>query len=347
MTDFCEQTAEQQRQLWLEVAAVALRRWKLSPTTLRWLGQGRNFTLKATARGGDYTLRLHPPGSVTAERLRSELRWLASLRRDTDLLAPCPVAAHLAGGERLFVEARHQALPPPGVAFAALFEFIPGEVKSARELTAKEVYRIGAFLGALHSRGQTIGRGQHEGPRLDWAGIFGGDSPYASAAENAILGADDLGILRAVGRALRSPLSALATKPEAMGLIHADLLAKNIVFRGDAIAALDFEYCAWGFYLYDLAPLLWQLRGERAGDYRALEEAMWRGYASEKPMAAGDRQLLEPFVAARQLASIRWLLANWRNPTLREIAPTLIAERCAELRDFLNTGVLRRATPTL
>lgn len=339
--------AIEQQQLWLEIADRALPAWKLSPRALRWLGQGSNPVLKVTAEPADYVLRLHPPGSVTAERLLSELRWLRSLRQCTDLLAPYPVAAQANGCERLFLELRHGLLPPPSIAYAALFEYLPGEVKSARALSQNDVYRIGAYLGALHGRRQSIAPSDFAGPRLDWEGLFGDDSPYASGAESALLSAEDLGIFGDVARALRAPLTELAAKPDAMGLIHADLLAKNIVFQRDSIAALDFEFCAWGFFLYDLAPLLWQLRGERAGDYLALEEAMWRGYTSVRPAADGDRQLLEPFIAARQLASIRWLLANRQHPNVRDLAPQLVRARCQELQAFLNTGCLRRSTPTL
>ena len=347
MTDFYERTIDQQRRLWLEIARRALRAWQLSPRKLRWLGQGRNVVLQVATRAADYALRLHPPGSVTASRLGAELRWLASIRRDTDLMAPLPLALTVDGRERLFLELRHEQLPPPSVVYAALFEYLPGEIKSARDLSEKDVGRIGEFLGGLHARAQTMKQPDFAGPRLDWEGLFGDDSPYASPTASNTPGAEELGILGDVAGALRAPLSTLASKPDAMGLIHADLLAKNIVFRRESIAALDFEYCAWGFFLYDLAPLLWQLRGERAHDYPALEAALWRGYTSIRPLLADDRQRLEPFIAARQLASIRWLLAHRRNPSLRAIAPTLIKERCAELRAFLETGRLRRATPTL
>ena len=238
-------------------------------------------------------------------------------------------------------------LPPPSIAFAALFEYIPGEVKPARALSEMDVYRIGAYLGALHKYAQSIARPDFSGPRLDWGGFFGDDSPYASIEGSISLSVDERAILDDFARALRAPLFALATKPRAMGLIHADLLAKNIVFRGETIAALDFEYCAWGFYLYDLAPLLWQLKGERADDYRALEAAMWRGYTSIRPIFSDESRLLEAFIAVRQSASVRWLLAHQQNPAVRDLAPKLIRARCRELQGFLETGRLRRATPTL
>ena len=173
------------------------------------------------------------------------------------------------------------------------------------------------------------------------------NSLYASPTESDLIGDEQLAILADLREKLRRALSSAVSSDHAAGLIHADLLAKNIVFREPAIAALDFEFCGWGYFLYDLAPLLWQLKGERAADYSELEEAIWRGYTSIRPVAESDRQLLEPFIAARQYASVRWLLANLENPTLAEQAPSLIADRCRELEVFLETGIMQRSTATL
>lgn len=346
MTNF-ENWKDDERQLWLDIADQAMRRWRLTPRKIRRLGLGGNILFMVTTREANYVLRLHQARSVKAARVRSELQWLASIRRDTDLLAPFPVVAPDAGQEQLYLGLRHDMLPPPSLVYAVLFEYISGEIKSARDLNARDVYRIGEYLGRLHRGAQFDAPADFDRPRLDWEGLFGDDSPYATPDQRSKTSAAQRAILENVAQHLRAPLTKLASKPGSTGLIHADLLAKNIVFRPDSIAALDFEFCGWGFYLYDLAPLLWHLKGERASDYHALEDALWRGYTSVRPTPDGDRELLEPFIAARQLASIRWLLANLRNPTLGEAAPSLIAERCAELKLFLETGILRRSTPTL
>ena len=126
-------------------------------------------------------------------------------------------------------------------------------------------------------------------------------------------------------------MARLDREPASIGLIHADLLSKNALFGRAAVAALDFEYSGWGYFLYDLAPLLWGLRGERRADYAPLEDALLDGYRSARPNAQVDREALEAFVAARQVASCRWLLQNRHHPHLRSAAPDLIRQRTAEL----------------
>ncbi len=332
------------RRHWLDIAGQALRRWRLASMKTRLLGYGSNIVFRVTTADADYVLRLHPPGKAEEARLRSELQWLAAIRRDTQLMAPCPPALTV---DEPFIALRHDGLPPPSFYYAVLFEHIAGEVKSARELNARDLYRIGAYLGALHTDAQFDPPPDFDRPRLDWRGLFGEASAYASPAERMLANTEQRAILDDVARRLREPLLALASRPETTGLIHADLLAKNIIFRRDSIAALDFEFCGWGCFLYDLAPLLWQLKGERASDYIELEDALWCGYTSIRCIADAERALLEPLIAARQAASIRWLASNYDNPKVRVVAPSLIAERCAELKRFLESGILRRSTPTL
>lgn len=346
MADIKNQTCVQQQRLWLEVAELALRRWDLRADELRGMGHGSNRVIRVRAAGADYILRLYLPERVNLQWLRSELTWLSMIRRETDLQAPFPLAAPVHGSEQLLLELRQDRLPAP-IVYAALFEFIEGDVKSARDLRPIDVFRIGKYLGKLHRIGQFSPPAGFDRPELHWEGLFGSDSPYAPLAESDLIGAEQRAILDDLAERLRRPLTNLASRGDATGLIHADLLAKNIVFRERTIAALDFEFCGWGFFLYDLAPLLWQFKGERAADYSELEDAIWTGYTSIRPVAESDRELLEPFIAARQFASIRWLLANLGNPFLGEAAPSLVAERCRELEAFLETGVMRRSTPTL
>lgn len=348
MANLEEISINQRQKLWLDIAERALQGWGLQSRQLRILGQGGHVVIKVEADdGGVYVLRLCPAARVNASWLRSELQWLSAIRRHTDLLAPNPLPALKDGREQLILELLHDRLPPPQKVYAALFQFIHGETRSARELQPDDVYRVGEYLGLLHTEAQFKPPPDFERPRLDWAGLFGDASPYAAPAESAWPVIAQRDIVGRVARQLRRPLAELSERGDALGLIHGDLLAKNIIFRGNSIAALDFEYCGWGYFLYDLAPLLWQLKGDRPNDYAALEDAFWRGYAAIRPAAESDRGFLAPFIAARQAASIRWLMANYHNPPIRAIAPKLIAERCEELKVFLETGILRRSTPTL
>ena len=323
MSKFADWTLAEQKVLWRRIASAALPGWNLQPQAIDWLGYSSNAVFKVRAASGAYALRLSPARPAAAAKIRSELHWLRAIRQKTPLLAPYPLAT---GAGQLWQTQAPPALAPQLV-YCALFEFIDGAPKAARDLTAADVSAVGRYLGRLHSAAQFQPAGDFERPRLDWAGLFGAESPYHSEAESQALDDKGRAIFRSVAEAAGAVMNQLDQAAGNFGLIHADLLAKNIIFRSDSVGALDFEYSGWGYFLYDLAPLLWQLKGERAADYDALEAALWAGYTAVRPRAAAQRAWLEPFIAARQLAACRWLLRQRHHPTARALAPTLLAQR--------------------
>ncbi len=346
MTAFSEMTLAQQQALWQQLAATALPRWGLAAQGLRWLGYSSNAVFKVPAEAGAYVLRLQP-ARVKAARLHSELAWLRSIRQMSNLQAPVPVLPAGEPDDALLVELSHPQLPPPHSAWACLFEFIPGESKPAAALSCQDMRKVGEYLAQLHTRAQIAPHAAFDRPRLDAQGYFGGDLPSASPHEGQLLTPAQRGICRAVARAVEKTLSQLQPSAAAFGLIHADLLAKNILFTDAGIAALDFADCAWGCFLYDLAPLLWQLKGDRAQDYAQLEASLWAAYSTSLASDPPPRAYLETFIAARQLASCRWLLNHRDHPQIRELTPALLRGRIQELRGFLETGNLQRSTATL
>ena len=149
-----------------------------------------------------------------------------------------------------------------------------------------------------------------------------------------------ISVMDTVAEKVKSAMDELGTVDNEFGLIHGDLLLKNILFHEGDVRALDFEYCGWGYYLYDLTPILWQLKPQDR--YPSLEQALWDGYTSVRPLSERHRELLETFIAARQVASMRWVAANRHNPAYVDKVEGIMQQRTAELQEFLETGELNR-----
>lgn len=346
MPGFADWTLDEQKRFWSALAREAIERWNLGAASLSWLGYSSNAVFKARAPRGTYVLRLHLPGRARASYLASELTWLQFLRLNTDLLAPAPVPMPDDATERLFTSLKPAQLAPHAV-LCSLFEYIDGELMSAKTLSPDDLHALGIYLGTLHREGQFIPPNGFARPSMDWEGLFGDESPYSIKDSLIRTTAEQARIFAQVEDRVRNVMSAIDRRPDTFGLIHGDLLAKNVLRSQVQLAALDFEYCGWGYYLYDLAPMLWQLKGERPEDYSRLEEAMWAGYTDKTGLDERMRGHLEAFIAARQLASCRWLLAHAGNPALRGLAPKLLEDRTSELREFLEYGVLKRRSLTL
>lgn len=338
---FAQMSASQQRKLFMSAARQALPQWRLGAIQLDWISYSTNAVFRVRSASRFYVLRLHAPGAVAEEHLRSELWWLRAIRRRTSLLAPLPLRTNEGS---LFAVVSLAGLAP---IYCVLFEHLPGRGRSAADLTANDLGALGSFLARLHTEAQIKPGAAFTRHRLDHAGVCGVESAYYVAGAENLLPANQRAILQAVSERIAKAMAKLDETDAGFGLIHGDLLAKNILFDGASAAALDFEFCAWGYFLYDLAPILWELKGERAADYAQLEDALWQGYTSHGAARACQREHLETMLAARQLLSCRWLLLSMSRGKLGDIAPALIDARCQELKDFLSSGILARATATL
>src|SRR5690606_19497410 len=104
-------------------------------------------------------------------------------------------------------------------------------------------------------------------------------------------------VMNSITEKVKVAMDTLGQAKDEFGLIHGDFLLKNILFHNNEVRALDFEYCGWGYYLYDLTPILWQLKPQAR--YPQLEQALWDGYSSVRALTQQHRDLLETFIAGR------------------------------------------------
>lgn len=293
-----------------------------------------NAVFKVTAKGGSYALRLHKPGGKPPDWIRSELIWLSALRQQCGLPVPEP----------LLTDA------PDWLAFASLdglneavnctlLTWIEGQAYQPDTIPLSAVEQAGELLARLHTCAQAF---QPDAgftrPRLDWEGLFGADSPYNPGEGARIFTDQQQAIFAQVQGRVQAVMQSLGQGQDTFGLIHADFLPKNLLFNEQGAAALDFDDCSWGYFLYDLAPALWQFKYEPR--YIDLRVAFLTGYTRLRPLSSTDFSYLETFIAARHVASCRWLASNLHNPRIRERAPVLIAERTADLERFLQTGTM-------
>lgn len=337
--------------MWSEAEAYSLARrilrdvlgWPNAAFTLR--ARTHHFVYDVQAGAQRAMLRLHQR-PIDAALQRGEMDWLRFLDEygnEYGLVVPRPLAAsHDAGLSPLLHNDQR-------VDFA-VFAYVAGEAVEQADLTEQQAQQIGAVLARMHLAAQAYAPAEGaQRPRLDADGLFGADGLYALDEAAAALFQPQHGeIMQATVAQIAGLMRELGTGPERFGMIHADLLLKNVIFAVDAhqpARPIDFEYCGMGYFVYDLAPLFWQLKTDAR--YLKLANAALEGYARLRPFTGVDLALIEPFIAARHLASLRWLALNRQHPALKGDAAELIAARVAELADYLDTGILRRQTISL
>lgn len=308
------------------LAQGALAHFGMADATLRLLNYTNNAVYEVN---GDVhaVLRVHRPTNRTTAAINAELAWLSAIREQTDLIVPQPLAPV------------YEGVLGDDESAVVLFGWIDGQSIMPLELTLAQAEQIGTFAAHLHTFSERfVPQASFDRPQLDWEGLFGERSPYQSDTESELFTAEQRQIMQEVAQRAQEVMTMIGKDTQNYGMIHADLIAKNILFNGDEIAAIDFDDCGFGFYLYDLSPFLWGAHYEPV--YREQRAALWEGYTAIRPQPAVYAEYVEAFVAARHVASCRWLAGNSHNPNIKGRAPQIIAERVEEMKHFLRTGEL-------
>ena len=254
---FQEMSSEEQKDFLLRQAFGVLEQFfGVYDAKVEWIAYTHNAVFDVTIPDHDYhwVLRLGQPENTG--NIASEVEILRSLHNH-GLLVPYP--------EEWLQDNSLSAL---------LLTYVDGNSIDVKAVTNSEMQSIGQFLAKFHAieTPKSLNR-----PKLDYDGLFSKNGIYYPGDENLHVFSDEqITVMDAVAEKVKLAMDELGQSDDEYGLIHGDLLLKNILFYEGEVRALDFEYCGWGYYLYDLTPLLWQLKPQER--YPQLEQALWDGY---------------------------------------------------------------------
>ncbi len=300
----------------------ALAGYGLGEARVVQVGEGVHTTFRVDAAdGGRYLFRVY--GEHDEATVRSECRWLESLRRDAGLGVPEPVA-----GREGFVTSLASAARP-----AALFRWVDGEPLAAAP-DASAYRRLGELMARLHRHGESFRA--PEGfmrPRYDLERLLGSSSVLGDGAGKGFFSSAERERLDEAAVELRRQLAGLGEEREVFGLIHGDLQVTNYLLHEGEAGAIDFADCGWGYYLYDMATSLLPLWGRR--EYPAAREALVSGYRRIRPVASAYLESLEPMLVARALYVLRWSFELWDRPAVRRVGEAVVTHLKGQLLHHL------------
>jgi Ser/Thr protein kinase RdoA (MazF antagonist) len=161
---------------------------------------------------------------------------------------------------------------------------------------------VGALAAQLHNHaaGWTIPAGFVRSA-WGWDALFGDAirfTPLSAPEVWALIPPSARRVFEEAALALRRAIGELGGDPEVWGLIHADLHLDNVLFAGGEARPIDFDDSGYGYWLYDIAVALWELRLHR--HWPAFRQAFWDGYARHRPVPYGQLPYLDTFIAARE-----------------------------------------------
>ncbi len=292
------------------LAVRALGAYPLSDPELRFVTHGENTTFRVDATAPDgrdrFLLRVHRPARHgrhvdSAAAIGSELDWLMALRADTDLSVPEPFRT-IEGQLTTAVASRD--VPEPRV--CSVLRWMDGRVHAAAPRPV-HLRRLGSVMARLHNHA-----GRWRVPpgfvriRWDWETFFGDTMVYGgiNAADVRDLLPDALRRrFDRVAARMERVMMQLGDGIDEVGLIHADLHLGNALFCRDDVRVIDFDDCGFGYWLYDIAVALWELR--HRNDYEQFRAALIEGYTQHRSLP-GDLAHLDDFIASRDVAFGLW-----------------------------------------
>ncbi len=321
---FEQQSYTEQVQNMTALAYEAAGAWGLNVQTLKLIAYTNNAVFYVQTPDEDYALRVRRPGHKPLAWIQSERVWMSALADNPVLRVHRPVADVYTSALRGY----------DGEVHCTLTTWVTGDPLPLEQLTEARLYQIGIQAAHLHRVSAAFTPPpDFIRPALDWEGLFGAEGAYHPGDGVRYFDADALALMEQATSIMRHTMQTLGTSAEVFGMIHGDLIAKNFVFDGEQAGIIDFEECAYGYYLYDLVPIIWLARGTPRA--QSIADALWAGYHSIRPQPEAWRAHLDVFVMARHIASCRWIAGNAKHPNLRERVGGIIAERMQELSTYL------------
>jgi Ser/Thr protein kinase RdoA (MazF antagonist) len=317
------------REQYDNLAKEALEKWGVTALELRQISATNNVVYRVEAKETSYVLRVHRPGYRKREWIESELIWLSAIQRDTDLCVPAPAAPIYDG--RVGDE----------TVCCTLLHWIEGEPVPPAQLTLEQARQIGVFIGRLHEQSSKFyPPSDFALPYLDLEDMFGANSPYFTAEAEVVFTNEQRYVMDQIEDRVRIVISELKHAKANTGIIHNDLIWKNILLNKTTTCAIDFDTCSYSYYLYDLAPTLLGYKDE--SHYTQTKQTLWEGYTSIQPLSNHYSQHLDTLIAGRHTLSCWWIAANTHNPEVGKHASKIISHRISELSRYLQTGEFHR-----
>ncbi len=220
--------------------------------------------------------------TMTEEEFQFELEWLEFLNQHQ-----VPVAYPI---HRLDHQLCGLIQTPEGPRYTVLFSY----AKGTTDLNVEQAFILGKALAQLHLVSDDF-ETELDRVHLDLNQLI--DSPlqqikdfFGDSYEKKYAFLDEL------ANELRKQIEALDVRQFSYGIIAGDLHGGNQHFtEKNRVTMFDFEFCAYGYRIYDIATFRWS----RGADKEELWHAFLDGYQSIRSLSDSEIQAIDVFVKAR------------------------------------------------
>lgn len=242
-------------------------------------------------------VRVHRNGYHNRDAIEAELGWIDEIKASGTINVAG--ALPLLSGGRVF-EAEADGM----TRYAVVFEFIDGRGLEDVALEPTHFSLLGSLAAGLHAHAEAS---TTHGPRFawDWEHTLGAAPRWGRWEDEPGVRRRHIETIEPAIGLLRDRLARYGQATDRYGLIHSDLRLANLIERDDAITTIDFDDCGLGWFMYDFASSVSFLETDpRLGQWAA---AWIEGYATRRPLARADLDMLPDMVMLRRLMLLAWL----------------------------------------
>ena len=289
-----------------EIAKHVLENYELFGPRQSFIRHSDNITYKVTTSNSEsFLLRIHIPITLAMgthgadfDMVNSEVTWMLALGQETNLVIQKPI--------RNKSGALVTSIPiDDGTTVnSTLLSWIEGKPYH-RELENEETaYQIGTILATLHNQASRWKiPGGFTRPRRDIQYFEKKLNGLKPAVNDGRISTSDYSELSESISLLVGMLSNLDEIPELHGIMHADLHKGNMLYHEGEIRLIDFSFCAFGNYMFDLGICLSDMKEE-------LHKFCLQGYRSLRGLPENYQRLIEGFFLGSIVGTFSFWVAN-------------------------------------
>jgi len=277
------------------------------------------FSVSNPDRSLDAVLRVHRRDYHSPVEVASELAWVDSLRQQTDIHIPEPLAnlqgervgrMGVAGGGRL----------------AVLLERAPGHNIDLADATAQRYREIGGITAQMHLHTLSWQKPAWFS-RFAWLvpQILGPAARFGYWGAYPGLEQDELALLRRAAQRLEGRLGDYVAGGGEVDLIHGDLHVLNVMVDHADTWVLDFDDSGISWLMFDIGAAVQYFDDHALAT--SLAGAWVDGYEQVRRLSRADHDMVRDFVMLRRLLLLGWYATHPDAPlpaTMRSVRDSTV-----------------------
>jgi Ser/Thr protein kinase RdoA (MazF antagonist) len=279
----------------------AMRHYDIEYSEISFIRHSENLTFRvfSKSKAESYLLRIHYPLSGIIDKkwhdekaINSELLWLQSLSKSTDILVQVPV---MNKSGKLVSTIKHGE----NEIFCTLLTWIEGTVRyESDEYNTAQVENLGSLSAKLHNHGANWKLPENfSRPAQDYNSIL--DNFKKLVKRNQELNIFDKNSEVMIKKAIEKIGKCYESERVNgnWGLIHGDLCENNYILHENTVSPIDFSLCGFGSFSQDITNSLLHIFRED------LWKSYFAGYKKHRSLPDNMKDSIEAFFISTQIDS--------------------------------------------